>query len=433
MDTDITPLGEGAWGKILTHIREMGDEAETNYLEVKSALNLASTPDVAKVAKFLLGAANRRPRDAARHFQGYAVMVIGAQQGSVDGVARGVEAHELKGRLDKYLGQHFPGFEFGRITVDDDREVLFVIALPPQDGQAIFACHKNFHGEKGQERLDDGAIYVRGLSNTETAKAGDVLALVERARGGGKPPIDLDIAVLGSINRVEHIDFTMEKLYELREDKFTKESPPSSQQSATSSVLFPPGPPASRPVSAERRAELLEAWKRKKTENMAQGREHLLGVALPGAGIRVTSDRFINKPHLTITFHQCEAFDHYDIDDAEWDTLVEPIMPQQQPYGMRNLAQRLAPRDYPVSWSNRGSNVEVILRPESFRPNSPWESDQNDYVLLARDPSAQSVTATWTLTEEGSDKTTADELDIPLGEPTEARQLVKAAFIDPET
>ena len=35
----------------------------------------------ATVAKFLLGAANRMPEDAQRHFRGHAVLVIGAELG----------------------------------------------------------------------------------------------------------------------------------------------------------------------------------------------------------------------------------------------------------------------------------------------------------------------------------------------------------------
>ena len=76
--TDLIPLGERALRGILDHVVAVGDEAETTHLEVKSSLDLSSKAGVAKVAKFLLGSANRRPNEAARHFHGYAVLVIGA-------------------------------------------------------------------------------------------------------------------------------------------------------------------------------------------------------------------------------------------------------------------------------------------------------------------------------------------------------------------
>jgi hypothetical protein len=141
MDTSGVPLGERALRDILDHVVAVGDEAESHYLEAKSGIDLAKSAGVAKVAKFLLGSANRLPRDAARHFQGYAVLVIGVGKGQADGIVRGTEPHELEERLRPYLGTQFPAFELGRITVSPDREVLFVIAQPPRDGQIIFPCH----------------------------------------------------------------------------------------------------------------------------------------------------------------------------------------------------------------------------------------------------------------------------------------------------
>ncbi|MFC5063661.1 hypothetical protein [Actinomycetospora atypica] len=40
---------------------KVGDEAETSYLEVKSEIDLTKPTGITKVAKFLLGAANRSP------------------------------------------------------------------------------------------------------------------------------------------------------------------------------------------------------------------------------------------------------------------------------------------------------------------------------------------------------------------------------------
>ena len=86
LDTTVISLGERAQRSILDHVIAVGDEAETTYLEVKSSLDLGSKVGVAKVAKFLLGAANRRSHEAARHFQGYAIPIIGAQKGIASGV-----------------------------------------------------------------------------------------------------------------------------------------------------------------------------------------------------------------------------------------------------------------------------------------------------------------------------------------------------------
>ncbi|MFG2000450.1 hypothetical protein ACGFNU_15010 [Spirillospora sp. NPDC048911] len=432
MDTDIIPLGERSLRSILDHVLAVGDEAETSYLEVKSALDPTSKAGVAKVAKFLLGAANRRPQEAARHFRGHAVLVIGAQKGSAQGIPRGVEAHELEDRLRPYLGPQFPAFEFGRISVDDEREVLFMIAQPPQDGQPIFPCHKNFQGEDRRDNLEDGAIYVRGASNTRPARAGEVLTLVERARGGGKSPIDLGVEVVGSIGRVDRIDEVLEQLYEFEEEQFSKPQNPTTKKSSpafSAASIFG----RTQPLSPKERAERLGAWRSEKRTYIAQGREHFLGVGLPGVGIRVVSrDRFVAKPHLIVTFHGCEVLDHRDADDADYRKVVEPVARQQDPYGIGFDASdyRIMPRDYPVAWSNRGDDAEVVLTWESFRPNVTWESGQDDYVILARNPQAGAVTVTWVLTEDGNNTVTQGELDVPTGDLTDAAKLLKAFFGD---
>lgn len=432
LDTDVIPLGERALRNILDHVTAVGDEAETTYLEVKSSLDPSSKAGVAKVAKFLLGAANRRPREAATHFRGYAVLVVGAQKGGAPGVPRGVEAHELEDRLRPYLGPHFPAFEFGRIGVDADNEVLFVIAQPPEEGQSIFPCHKSFQGEDRRDSLEDGAIYVRATSNTRHARSGEVLSLVERARGGGKPLIELEVEVLGSICRVDRVEGVLESLHEYEEEDFSKsEGPARSAFASRSALLASSILGGSGPMSAKDRDEALDAWRRAKPQHIAKGRAHLLGVGLPGAGIRVVSrDRFVAKPHLILTFHGCELVDHLDSDDADYEKVVEPVVARRDLFrpGLDYSALRLSPRGYPVAWSNRGEDAEVVLTPESFRPNVPWTSDQDDYVVVARNPRASSVAVTWVLTEDGNDAVTSGELRVPTADLVDAADLFEAVF-----
>ncbi|GAB2767531.1 hypothetical protein GCM10027020_20370 [Nocardioides salsibiostraticola] len=425
--TDVIPLGERAWRSILDHVIAVGDEAETTYLEVKSCLDLSSKAGVAKVAKFLLGVANRRPHEAIRHLHGYAVLVIGVQKGSMPGVPRGVEAHELEDRLRPYLGSQFPAFEFGRIGVGDDREVLFVIAQPPQDGQPIFPCHKSFQGVDRRDSLEDGGVYVRGTSNTRPARAGEILALVERARSGGKSPIDLDVEIVGSMGRVDRIDEVLELLYEFEDEQFSKQEEPEQHTFAGTSALLASSILAGgRPLTAEERAERLVAWRSDKPSRIAQGRGHFLGVGLSGAGIRVVSrDRFVAKPHLSVTFHDCEAFEYLEVDDADFEKVVEPVLRRRDPFGTGiDLSDvRIAPRGYPIAWTNRGDDAEVVLTPESFRPNVAWTSDQDDYVILARDTQAASVSVSWVLTEDGNDAVTSGEFEVPTGERIDAADL----------
>lgn len=209
------PLGERALRVVLDHVVELGDAAETSYLEVKREIDLAKPAGFTKVAKFLLGVANRAPTVAARHFQGHAVMVLGAARGETPGLPVGTEVHELEDRLRPYLGAAFPAFEFGRLPAGPDREVLFVIGAPPVQGQPPYPCRKNYAGSDPKENLADGAIYIRGQSNTRPANAGEVDALLERARAGNtRPDVDLTLEVKGPVERVARLDQLMDALYE---------------------------------------------------------------------------------------------------------------------------------------------------------------------------------------------------------------------------
>lgn len=427
LNTDAVPLGERAWQGILDHVVAVGDAAETTYLEAKSTLDLTSKAGTAKVAKFLLGAANRLPHEAIRHFHGYAVLVIGAEAGTARGVRRGLEAHELEDRLRPYLGSQFPPFEFGRLNVDAEHEVLFIIAQPPQDGQPPFPCHKTYQGDDRRDNLEDGAVYVRGASNTRPARSGDLLALVQRAKGGAKPPLDLDVQIVGPVNRVDRVEEVLEILYDGEDERFRRQ--PTGRPA--SPLAFQPLAFGRQPLSPEERAERLAAWRLDRGSNIARGREYLLGVGLAGSGIRVTSHgRYVARPQIVLTFHRCEAFDFRDAEDAVLDKVLEPVVRARDPFsGAASLdALRLRPHAYPVAWENITADVEVVLSPASLRPDTPWSTQGDDYVVVARDLEASTVAVTWTLTEEDSDVVTRGEIAVPTRAVVMASDLLFQVF-----
>ncbi|HZL04976.1 MAG TPA: hypothetical protein VFE45_06115, partial [Coriobacteriia bacterium] len=259
-------------------------------------------------------------------------------------------------------------------------------------------------------------------------------SLVERARGGGRSPIDLEVEVLGPVCRVDLVREALERLYEFEEEQFSK--PPESAENTFASTSFLLASSifgGTGPLSAEDRQEARNAWRNEMPRHIVKGREHFLGVALPGAGIRVVSrDRFVAKPHLVVTFHDCEVLDHLEASDADYEKVVEPVVRRQDPFmpGFDPGAFPLMPRDYPVAWTNRGDDAEVVLTPESFRPNAPWTSDQDDYVLLARDVEAGSVTVTWVLTEDGNDAVTSGEFKVRTADVIDAADLFTKNFLE---
>ena len=191
MDTSFAPTGEVRLRAILDGVVAEGDGAESGSLEAKSDINLSERLGVAKVAKFILGMANRMPAAAERRFEGYAVMVLGAEKGAALGIPRGVEAHDLNASLTRYLGPAAPRWDLYRLPVEDNREVLFVIVDPPQPGDPLYLCHHDFQPDgkaNTQHALRNGATYVRDHSSTRHAKAPEVQALIERGRASAAPP-----------------------------------------------------------------------------------------------------------------------------------------------------------------------------------------------------------------------------------------------------
>jgi hypothetical protein len=70
-------MGEMGWAALVAYAAASDDRIERYFLEVKSDVDLNTKAGRAKVAKFILGAANRDPGQVARRFGGHAVMLLG--------------------------------------------------------------------------------------------------------------------------------------------------------------------------------------------------------------------------------------------------------------------------------------------------------------------------------------------------------------------
>ena len=441
--TDTIPLGERSWHAILQHVMKVGDEAETSYLETKSTLDITTTRGkahankraVAKIANFLLGAANRLPKDASRHFQGHAVLVIGAEKGQSLGVPRGIELHDLENSLRPYLGPKFPNFELGRITLSDEREVLLIIAPPPKDGEQIYPCCKNYQPEERRDNLRDGAIYVRGSSNTREARHEEVLALVERSRSRKKSPIDLEVSLDGPIYRVVELDDTLNSLYDQEESDFNERIAEQYKRENNTVSQFPfiQPHPFAKPITGSEMEEALQFWKDARPEHVAAGRQHLLGVSLGFSRIQVVShSRFIAKPQLSVHFYGCEILEWNDPDDADWEKLVEPIIHKTDAFGYRldtgSLSINMPHRE--PTFGNDSDKAWMNFDAESFRPNTPWRSRSKECILIAQNISSEHIEATWTLTEDGNDEVVSGRFTIETEPSVSARELVLQYFCD---
>ncbi len=194
IDTTQAPRGVISARSLVDAVMASDDRVERHYLEAKSDLALTTKKDQAKLAKFILGAANRMPDKAAKAFEGYAVMVIGASADRCVGIPP-IETLAIERAVLPYIGADGPKWDLLRVPVPNSQnEVLLLVVDPPQSGQGPFICHKEGDG------LLDGAVYIRADGETRQAKADELKALIRRGESIA-PSVDFEVAIKGDVVR----------------------------------------------------------------------------------------------------------------------------------------------------------------------------------------------------------------------------------------
>ncbi|MBE7195259.1 MAG: hypothetical protein INR66_22625 [Gordonia polyisoprenivorans] len=185
------PTGTHQWRELIEHVRSAyaDDRLETNYLELKSGVDLNTKAGRHKVAKFVLGAANRAPETASRYFGGHAVMLLGIAPPEIEGVPA-FEDHEVRQEVSKFVNEPGPMWDLVRTAVDG-RDVIAVVVDPPQPGH-VWACMVDGVG------LSTGVLYVRPSGQTRPARGAEVHTMLARVTGA-EIPTDIGVRVEGCV------------------------------------------------------------------------------------------------------------------------------------------------------------------------------------------------------------------------------------------
>jgi hypothetical protein len=160
---------------------------ESHWLEWKSSVDLGERGWQARVARFILGAANR-PHEVASSIQnGAAFMVLGVEPGRAVGTPR-VDPATVQAGLKRFLGGTGPAYLLDYVALEDTT-VAVVTVQPVRAGSRPYLARGTFSAEKVV--LQDGRIYVRRTGATEEATASevdDMLAerLAARRAAGGR-------------------------------------------------------------------------------------------------------------------------------------------------------------------------------------------------------------------------------------------------------
>lgn len=207
LDITRAPLGEIAAARLVDAVAAGDDRLERHYLEIKSDLDLTRKTDLAKVAKYILGSANRLPDVAAAAFEGYGVMILGVSPGEARGVPP-IEVLEISKIVGQYLGAAGPRWDVVRVPVDGSaNEVLVIVVDPPRNGQKPFPCRKDGDG------LIDGRIYIRADGETREAKGDELDRLLERAAVQVPPDVSFDVTIEGLAHPLDVNDATTREAF----------------------------------------------------------------------------------------------------------------------------------------------------------------------------------------------------------------------------
>lgn len=418
------PRGELAWEEMIAYLADTDDRLERHFLELKSAIELNSEEGRAKVAKFVLGAANRDPVVAARYLGGHAIMVLGVARSSVTGI-RPFEAHELSRAVTRFIGANGPKWDFIRIPVDNDRDVIAIVVNPP-DGHT-WTCRKD-----GPNGLKDGGIYVRADGETRAAKGDEIRAMLERERLG-QAAGEFEVTVEGSAASLDnsaedvlsdYIAHHRERLMNAYRRATQGTAGDFGQLAAMALKLQSSAYQPERRSDEQYRAE-IDAW----VTATEQAWPTILDAAVGSIGvsssiqIRNLSDVFAEDAEVKIHIEgpieavraraDLDAQRHLPSLPREWgprppaflNTVQRPIIGSPSAYNFPSNR---------ISFKNGGSTT-LVLNLETMRPRVVHKVD-GDIVLVARDRSINKFQGRWQITIRGHHRVYEGDLAVPAQE-----------------
>lgn len=449
IDFSRPPQGELRASELIQAVSETGDLAERHYLEIKgSRFDISKKKDKQKIAKFILGAANRDPDDAERYFQGYAVMILGVDPNHIVGV-QPTEMMELEHVIRPFLGASGPKWDIIRVPVKkSDKEVLVILVDPPQFGQPPFPCRADGEG------LKNGAIYIRADGATREAQADEIDMLVRRGQRTVSD-VRFEVGVVGAANpfhcdRSETLDaYINEEESRLLGALPIKPSP--SFQNAFSSALSPTllklvsssaldylTIPEDR-TQEEYCAEIQE-WKKECGELWKTLYNH--AVALFDANeIRIENKTSTYLRQVEVKIHlpgSVFTVRHEDLETAfrkgpaslgvpssprTWGPRKKDLgLPPLRPFDSGNYS---LPIHKDASWENTGS-VDITVLVGDLRPKATFLTHGKRSILVVPENfSDKTIIGTWTATAEGINELFEGKLVVPVSPIQDLTRIVR--------
>jgi hypothetical protein len=399
IDLSRLPTGARSWLALATWAAASDDRQERYFLELKSDVDLTAKHGRHKVAKFILGAANRDPAKAAKRFGGHAVMLLGVSAGATIGIPP-FEAQDLEREVRKFTGAGGPGWDFERIGVAGPNDVIAIIVDPPT--ARIWPCLADGEG------MSNGDIYLRGDGRTEKATGGEIQAMFARtiaARESVKLP-EVVVEVVGSVKAVGVDPEQIGTWVEETTDDYLKGI--DARRSAG-----PFGTVATQGIM-ERRSEAefrrqVEKWKKESLADPVSGLYDIAARVAVGVQLRVMNPVVLSLRDVRIDIEFDDPVRALDWADPDEDNPLD-LFPNRPPaWGRDSLAHMLmntnitpfvAPDSHGVVQITQSSPAKLSLSLDLLRAKEVRITEENDIVLvlfLESEPPRQ-LSARWKLT-----------------------------------
>jgi hypothetical protein len=383
-------------------------------LELKSAQLLENKNGWGRVARFMLGAANRDPAAASRYLEGRAVLILGVEDDkTVTGVGDIDPAHVQDG-TGKYLDVDGPRWELRRVPVSGSDHSVAVIEVQPPELDKVFVCQDTGGGNRS------GAVYVRRMGQTAEADYGEMKTRLQAAASARSIRADIEVELTGAAYSLAGMDELNDAYIEalMTEARMRHDGDNAGRLGLASySSLFGTGPDRLEAV------ERFDRWAVERRGDWPERRDTLVGLLGQGVGMTVSNkgSRVLEAPAVRITVRQARAVVWRD--PAE-DTLRHSAFPSSMasneylPYvgalDPVDLAG-VSPLGYPLEWENTDpDSVTVEFQPSALRPGQPSKIDPDDYVLIAVDTHAERVIVEWSATFRDVEGVLRGEITLPV-------------------
>jgi hypothetical protein len=410
VDFSTLPTGQQGWHQLVTALSKTDDRVERHFLELKSDIDLNATAGRVKVAKFILGAANRDPERAKDYFGGHGLMILGVARGALPGVP-GFETHELTREVRKYTGTPGPAWDYVRIGTEDDNDVIAVVVSPPQPGR-IWPCLREAEG------LRNGILYLRADGETRPATGDEVNAMVARVAEGSGGLADFEVSIVGGAHHVHldgdpgpepYIDAHRDRLIEAWEKRYRGPRMPGSQRYT-------------------RYLRDIEQW-----SDEVRARWPTLGAYLAStlgetSHVRVAnlSDTFAEDVLVTVRLAGNAVVTPANRSGVA--RILAHLPEPPNPYGKYSYYKEPLPFVLPVNELDDvrgprsegefddGSSTALSLRLGELRPRAAQNGPSGDFALLVRDPGSvpEQISGTWEITARGHHRVYRGELVVPV-------------------